>query len=220
MKTSKLILIVFLSVFCLSLLSFLITVDGKKYKGHSEQLETITEDLPDFRVVKVLDGAKVSIETGNNRNLKYAYHKDSIDISVYEISADTLILKPLKLDHYVSEYTVESFNITEIINNGGTLSIDLMQDSLNISNQDEGHVFINQKSSINNIQLKSGTRANSVISATNIQHLIMDVDNSKVTVNKDIKSVDLIANNSSKVILQSVNSLAVKCDSTSRFNVY
>ncbi|MCG8580239.1 MAG: hypothetical protein MI866_09995 [Bacteroidales bacterium] len=220
MKTSKIILIAFLSVFCLSLLSFLITVDGINIKRHSEQLETKTEDLPDFRFVKVLNGSNVRLKTSSTNKLTYSHKKDSIINNVYEISADTLILKPLKSDHYTSEYIIELSKTQEIINKGGTLRVGLTQDSIFITNKEKGSLYISRHSSINNIQLNSQTRAETIISATGIQQLIMNVSHSNVTINKDIHSVNLIANNSSRVTLQSVKSLVVECDSTSEFNVY
>jgi hypothetical protein len=220
MKTSKIILIAFLSVFCLSLLSFLITVDGKHYSNKTKDLETKTENLSNFSIIKVVDGANVRIKTSNANKLSYSYSKEPANSSIYQIIGDTLLLKPLKLDNYIGEYTVELTKIKEIINKGGSLRVDLMQDSISINNQNKGRCYINRKSTVTNIQLNSIAKSNTTISSDNIQQLIMNIDNADVTVNRDIHSVNLTANNNSRVTLQSVKSLVAECDPTSEFNVY
>ncbi|MBK3516559.1 hypothetical protein [Carboxylicivirga marina] len=220
MKTSKIILIAFLSVICLGLLSFLITINNKKYKGNSIQSKTKTEKLPDFSIVKVINGASVRIQSSNTNKVKYSYSADSLNNPIFHIKGDTLIVEPSQLDKHNIECTFETNNITEIINKGGTITLDLTQDSIKICNQNNGRCFLNRKSSVKNIQLKSIEKSSTTISADNIYQLIMDVNNSNVIVNKDIQSITLSANNNSRVTLQSVKSLVVECDTTSKFNVY
>lgn len=220
MKTSKIILIAFLSVFCLSLLSFMITVDRKNDRKQFE-FENIEEPLADVSVIKASKGVNVTLVSTDSNLIKYSHLKDSSCITPYEIIGDTLVLKPHKQNQENWHYDVNlSSNITSIINNGGDISINLNQDSLHVITNNEGRFQVYDKSIINYLKLYVTENSRSHFSNSKIKQLELVANNSKVDINNKIESVNLTAKNHANITLKLSNKLNVNCDSLSRYRIY
>jgi len=220
MKTSKIILIAFLSVFCLSLLSFMITVDRKNDRKQFE-FENIEEPLADVSVIKASKGVYVTLVSTDSNLIKYSHLKDSTYITPYEIIGDTLVLKPHGQNKQNWHYDVNlSSNINSIINNGGDVSINLNQDSLHVITNNEGRFQVYDKSIINYLKLYVTGNSRSHFSNSKIKQLELVANNSKVDINNKIESVNLTAKNHANITLKLSNKLNVNCDSLSRYRIY
>jgi len=216
MKTSKIILISFLSVFCLGLLSFMITTEKPK---NETQLEYINQKLPDFKVVRASKNANVTLITGDTCSIQYCILKDSAVKHPYEIVADTLFLKPLKHGSKNAHYSIYLNKVHKIINDGGNLGINLVQDSLNVTTINKGRLQFYDKSSLGVVHLKLYQNSKCFLFNDNIKNLILDANNSKININKRVSTVNLTAKNKANITLKSANTLSAKCDSSSRFRI-
>jgi len=218
MKTSKIILISFLSVVSLFLLSFLITVDGKKYEKNIENAE---EAFAQIKVIKACQGADVTVSTDKENQISVPHYKDSTYKMPYEIIGDTLVLKPYKQNERSFHYTVSvNAPVKAFIADGGTITSNVMQDSITIINKNKGQFYIHRDCSISYALLLSQDKSRTVISSNGINKIEMQVNNSNVSINKPIQKVKLEATNNARVTMQRVKSINATCDESSEYKVY
>ncbi len=218
MKTSKKILIVFLSIFCLSLLSVMITVENPK--GRRFNFEEVVSELPDINVVMVHKGANVDLTTNDSCFIKYSHEKDSLKMIPYQIVMDTLILKPLKSGNLNLYYSVNLKQIDKLLIAGGNVGINLHQDSIEVVSNKKGSVKVNKNSSFDYLKLDVQQKSRTQIYTKHIKTLEMLVANSEVFTNSRIPRVKVQAENKASIRLQHVKNLQVNCDSTSTYRIY
>ncbi|WP_212229290.1 hypothetical protein [Carboxylicivirga mesophila] len=220
MKTSKIILISFLSVVIAFLLSFMITIERPNHFNSNEQLETIESALSNIHVVLIQSGNSVNLRTDSIGKLQYTYEKDSAVGKPFEIVADTLILKSSASSKSRLSYNINVSNINTIINNGGSVNIDIQQDSIQITNLQQGQFQIQRSSAINFVQLTSHEKSRTIVSSKQIQELDAQISGATLIVNKPIERVKLTAKDKADVTLHKVNLLAAECDTSSRYRIY
>lgn len=220
MKTSKIILISFLSVVVAFLLSFMITIERPNHYNSNEQLGTIESELSNIHVILIQSGNRVDLKTDSIGKLQYTYEKDSAVGNPFEIVADTLILKSSASSKSRLSYKINVSNINTIINNGGSVNINIQQDSIQISNQHQGEFQIHRNSAINFVQLNSYEKSRTIVSSKQIQELDAQISGATLIVNKPIERVKLTAKDKADVTLHKVNLLATECDASSRYKVY
>lgn len=220
MKTSKKILIGFLSVVGMFLLSFMITVERTNLNSNQNKFETLEADLVDIRVIKVHMGVHVNLSSATTNSLEYSFDKKLEASSAYEIVNDTLILKPAIQSDKQLNYKLKLNHIKEIINEGGSINVDLQQDKIDIINKQKGYIQLPGNSNITVADLHSMEGSETIVSSHSLKEFNIRADNATVIVNKPIQRVNLIATNRANVTLQKVSSLISECDSTSQYNVY
>lgn len=216
MKTSKKILIGFMSIFCLSLLSFMITVD----KGSNIEFVENEESLPNFTIIKAYNDCNVTLETNDVSSINFSHIKDSNVIKPYTLSGDTLILNQLKSGKHNLHYSVKSTNIQELIIDKANVGINIRQDSIKIISLNNGWLRVYKNSSINHLQLNAINKSRSNFYTDQINTLELHVNDADVTSNNRISNVNLKAENNASVRLQHVKKLSVECDSTSTYRIY
>lgn len=216
MKTSKIILIAFLSFFCMGMLSFLITTETK-----STETESIEEATSEYSVIKVSKGTNVTIHSSNTNSIMYSYLKDSAFHQSHEIIADTLILKPYKQNGQNWSYDVNTNNkIDIVINNGGKVGIKLQQDSLRAITNNKGRFQVYDKSSIAFLDLKISENSRAYLSNPTMNQFNLMADNSEVDVSNSINIVNITAINEAHITLRHVKKLHAECDETSSYRLY
>lgn len=218
MKTSKKILIAFLSVVCLSLLSVMITIENPRSRHFD--FENVEKELPNFKVIVIQEGARVGLNTNDSCSIKYSHEKDSSIVKPYQVLNDTLILKPVKIGRGNIQYKITVKNIDKIIIEGGVVSINLQQDSIRIINKKKGNLNILRNNSLSYLELIASEESRSNIYTDKINKLEMRLNNADVFSDKRIASVNLNAENKSSITLQHVKQLVANCDSSSRFRIY
>lgn len=220
MKTSKIILISFLSVVGLFLLSFMITIERTNPNSNINKYETLEADLSGIRVLKVHNGMHVNLSTATTNSLEYAFDKKLEANSAYEIINDTLVLKPISSNDVKLNYKLKLNHIKAIINEGGSINIDLQQDKIDIINKQKGYIQLLRNSNITVVDLHSMEKSETIVSSKTLKEFNIQANNSTVIVNKPVQRVKLIATNHANVTLQKVSSLVSECDSTSQYRVY
>ncbi len=220
MKTSKIILISFLSVVGLFLLSFMITVERTNPNSNINKYETLEADLSGIRVLKVHNGMHVSLSTATTSSLEYAFDKKLEANSAYEIVNDTLVLKAISSNDVKLNYKLKLNHIKAIINEGGSINIDLQQDKIDIINKQKGYIQLLRNSNITFADLHSMEDSKTIVSSNSLKEFNIQANNATVIVNKPVQRVKLIATNHANVTLQKVSSLISECDSLSQYRVY
>ena len=218
MKTSKIILLSFLSLVGLALLSALITVDHKR---NSIEKETVEETFGNIRVIKAGKGVSVTIRSAETNLLSLHHYKDSTYVMPYEIVGDTLLLKPHKQNQGNWHYNVNiNSPVSSIINNGGHINLKLKQDSLQVVCDQQGRFDVYNESSLVYLNLIVNEDSRSHLRNSSISRLDLRVDGSRVNINNKIEDVYLSAINKADVTMQTAGKLKVECDASSRYRIY
>ncbi len=218
MKTSKIILVSFLSAVSLFLLSFMITVDKKKYNKEFEKAE---ETFSKISVIKASKGVNATFTTGDQNLISISFYKDSTYKMPYKIIGDTLVLKSHLLNGNNFHFKVSvNTPVKEFINDGGSITSKVKQDSININNSNEGYFHIHKDSPVIYTRLYSQEQSRTIIESNAIKELNMQVSNAHVSINKPIPNVILKAENNANITMKQAFTLSANCDETSQYNIY
>ena len=216
MKTSKIILVSYLSLIGLFFLSFVITTDRSESSSYWN-IEQREEKMSEIRHVQMNGQGRLEIKKANSSRMEIWYHKDSTQRPLpYRISGDTLIMEGYEHFRYYTQFTLYANKIDRVETNGGNIFLSLQQDSIMIDGQNKGaEIHIRENSEIGNINVGLKDHASLHIHESAINRMDIITDNSYVNCNVPIKDVALKATNQSVVHLRDVNNLQSERDETS-----
>ncbi|MCT4590228.1 MAG: hypothetical protein N4A71_20540 [Carboxylicivirga sp.] len=218
MKTSKIILIAFLSVFILSLLSLLITVENEKFLG---SLESVDKTFTEIKAIKITKDAQVNIHYGDQNKISLKHYKDSTYTFPFVLKGDTLVLVPHKQNDRNWSYSVYvNKPLKTIYNQGGNISISLNQESLSVVSNNNSRLDINNKTNLKYLNLDISQDSKAYFYNSQIQKLHLKCEKAKVRIDNPIDNLKLIATLHSNVTFSQVKHLSVECDETSKYRVY
>jgi len=219
MKTSKIILISYLSLIGLLFLSFAITTG---HRGFADwKIEKQEEIIPDIRFIRLADGSRLNVEKGNTPAMAIEYLKDSVKRPLpYRFSGDTLIMESWEHFRYYTSFTVYTDKIERVETRGGKVFLSLQQDSLEIVGQNKGtEIHLRKSSEIDHINALLKDHARFHITESVINRINITTDNSFANCDVPVKEVVLKATNQSEIYLNDVMHLQSERDETSRLFV-